>query len=190
MSNSLVRAVISTGVLDTQKCLRHNRWTYAQGLCWSFPAQMSLWAQQRVTGYMQKVRCIQNLSHSAWASSGQGFIPDALDSLSKHCVLPACIFTMFFQGILREKYRSLSYTHLIISMAFHLMVITVAVYQMGRMLCWVLQMWKSIGSLLHRGVQPHKSWCQHRRRWLDISSGSSTCLDLFEPTENIPSSYC
>ena len=189
MSNSLVRAVISTRVLDAQKCLRHSHRTCARGLCWRFPAQLILCARQRGSGHMQKVWCIQHLSRSAWVSSGQGFILDAPDSLPRHCALPACIFNIFFQGNFGEKYRRLRYTCLIISIAFHLTVIPVALYWMSKMLCRVLQVWKSIGSLLHRSAQPHKGWRRHKGRWLGISSVSSTCLDLLEPTENISPSY-
>lgn len=59
----------------------------------------------------------------------------------------------------------------------------------GKMLCKILQMRKSIGSLLHRSTQPHKGWCRHKGKWLGTSSGSSTCSDLLEPTENISPSY-
>lgn len=47
-------------------------------------------------------------------------------------------------------------------------------YWKGEMLGRVLQMWKSVRSLLHHGMQPHRGRCWHKGWWLCIPSHSST----------------
>lgn len=101
-------------------------------------------------------------------------------------LLPSCIFNTFFfspQGNLREKYRSLSYTCLIISIGFHLTGIMVPMYWMGKVLCRMVHTRKTIRSPLYHRAQLHKGWHWHWGSWLGISSSSSTSLDLLEPPE-------
>lgn len=80
LPSSLVRAGTSARLLNTQRSRGHC--TDGQGLPWGFPAQLIPCVWQRAPGHVQACWCIQNLSHSAQASSGQRLILDAGDSFS------------------------------------------------------------------------------------------------------------